>query len=196
MVVIHGGPGFTHDYTLPHADLSAHRPVIFYDQIGNGRSTRLPNQPKEFWTVDLFLAEFVNLATHLGIQDAYHIVGHSWGGMMASELVVRRRASGLQRLVVADSPAAVALWRQSFVQLLQTFPKDVQETVMRGEDADPEAYFAAVLKVYAVHGMRVQPFPDDFMTSMRYRYAVDADRTVPKAGCVVLIDWALFPLFT
>ena len=184
LIVVHGGPGLSHDYLLPHADLAAHRPVVFYDQIGNGRSTRLPDKPREFWTIDLFLDEFDSLVAHLGIQDAYHIVGHSWGGMMAAELVVRRHPASLKRLVVTNSPAAIDLWNKSLQQILGTFPKEVQDPVVKGESADPDGFFAAMLKVYAVHGLRIQPFPDEFLKTFGYQYGSNADKTVSNAGCV------------
>jgi len=34
--------------------------VIFYDQVGNGRSTHLPERGADFWTVDLFVRELRN----------------------------------------------------------------------------------------------------------------------------------------
>ena len=185
VLVLHGGPGLSHDYVLPHADLADHRPVIFYDQIGNGRSTRLPAKPSAFWSVDLFLTELENLVARLGVQDAFHVVGHSWGGMMAAELASRRRAAGLRRLVIANSPAAYSLWTESLTALLRAFPEDVTGALARGENADLKAYREAIMKVYAVHGLRIQPFPEEFMATMEYRYGDDADRTVPNAGCVV-----------
>ena len=39
LVTLHGGPGATHDYLLSLADLAGDRAVVFYDQIGNGRSS-------------------------------------------------------------------------------------------------------------------------------------------------------------
>ena len=56
LIVVHGGPGCTHDYVLAIADFArSGRPVIHYDQVGAGRSTRLPDRGADFWTVDLFL---------------------------------------------------------------------------------------------------------------------------------------------
>ena len=40
VLCLHGGPGMPHDYLEPLADLAASRPVIFYDQLGCGRSDR------------------------------------------------------------------------------------------------------------------------------------------------------------
>jgi proline iminopeptidase len=38
LVVVHGGPGATHDYLEPIVALAEARPVVFYDQLGAGRS--------------------------------------------------------------------------------------------------------------------------------------------------------------
>src|SRR5215217_7482976 len=65
LVVVHGGPGSTHDYLLSLAGLagsdSTGWPVVHYDQLGNGGSTHLPDRGPRFWTVQLFLDELDNL---------------------------------------------------------------------------------------------------------------------------------------
>src|SRR2546429_3005911 len=105
LVVLHGGPGCVHDYLLPVAAIAeTGRPVIHYDQLGNGRSTHLRDKPPEFWTVQLFLDELKSLVDTLGIADRYLVLGQSWGGMLAAEHAVLRPA-GLRGLVIADSPA-------------------------------------------------------------------------------------------
>ncbi|XVQ86603.1 alpha/beta fold hydrolase [Microbispora siamensis] len=104
LVVLHGGPGAAHDYTLRIARLAEHgRAVVHYDQIGVGLSTHLPEKGAGFWTVGLFLDELDNLLAHLGIAGRYHVLGQSWGGMLAAEHAVRA-PSGLRGLVIANSP--------------------------------------------------------------------------------------------
>lgn len=46
LVGLHGGPGVTHHYLLNLSRLSAAYsiPVVLYDQIGNGKSTHLPEK--------------------------------------------------------------------------------------------------------------------------------------------------------
>ncbi len=45
LVIIHGGPGCTHDYVDAFKDVAASgHAVIHYDQLGNGRSTHLPEK--------------------------------------------------------------------------------------------------------------------------------------------------------
>jgi L-proline amide hydrolase len=61
------------------------RAVVFYDQTGNGKSTHFPDRGADFYTVGLFARELDNLISHLGISDRYHVLGQSWGGMLAQE---------------------------------------------------------------------------------------------------------------
>ena len=104
LVVLHGGPGATHDYTLTIARIAEQgRAVIHYDQIGCGRSTHLPEKGVDFWTVQLFLDELDNLLAHLRIEQDYAVLGQSWGGMLAAEHAVRR-PSGLTSLVIRRLP--------------------------------------------------------------------------------------------
>ncbi|KAI2462785.1 hypothetical protein F4781DRAFT_172937 [Annulohypoxylon bovei var. microspora] len=59
LIILHGGPGACHEYLLPLTDLSSSIPLVFYDQIGNGRSTHLPDKAGDetFWSIDLFKNE-------------------------------------------------------------------------------------------------------------------------------------------
>lgn len=47
LIALHGGPGATHDYLLSLGELGTDRAVVFYDQLGNGRSTRRPERGAE-----------------------------------------------------------------------------------------------------------------------------------------------------
>ena len=52
VVICHGGPGASHDYTEPIANLSRYgRGCVLYDQVGCGNSTHLPDAPADFRTV-------------------------------------------------------------------------------------------------------------------------------------------------
>ncbi|CDO74674.1 hypothetical protein BN946_scf184828.g14 [Trametes cinnabarina] len=187
VVVLHGGPGLSHDYLLPHADLAEHSfPVIFYDQLGNARSTHLPDKPPTFWTIDLFLDELENLLKHFSIQDEYHVIGHSWGGMVFSEFVVTRPHSGLRKLVIADAPPSIALWQKSFKELVDKFPQDVKDDLAKGLK-DWEPYWNALKKVYAVHGCRAKPFPKELEYSLLLTNSPTSDRSV--ATSPILKDW-------
>ncbi len=168
LVCLHGGPGVPHNYLLRYADLAERtgRAVIHYDQLGCGRSTHLPDRGADFWQVPLFVEELDNLLRHLGIAGAYHLLGQSWGGMLAAEHAVRRPA-GLRSLVISNSPASMALWLQEAGRLREALPPEVQATLLlheaAGTTADP-AYEAAMMVFYERHVCRI-PFPPEVAAS-------------------------------
>ena len=129
LIVLHGGPGFEHNYLLPIADLASPPyaiPVVFYDQIGGGRSTHLPekNGDELFWTEQLFVDEFFNLLAHLGTKE-YDVLGHSWGGMLGARIAIEQPA-GLRRLILTDALASMVTWAAEVRKLLKKLPQDIQ----------------------------------------------------------------------
>lgn len=164
LVVAHGGPGCTHDYVDSFKEIAASgRAVVHYDQIGNGRSTHLPDKGGDFWTVDFFLGELDALLAHLGIAGRYALLGQSWGGMLAAEHAVRRPA-GLKALVLANSLASMDLWVAAAAELRAALPKDVRAALDRHEAAgttDDPKYLAATMEFYNRHVCRVVPWPEE-----------------------------------
>jgi len=178
LVVLHGGPGAAHNYTLSIAGIAAQgRAVIHYDQLGIGNSTHLPERGADFWTVQLFLDELDNLLGTLGIAGRYHVLGQSWGGMLAAEHAVRRPA-GLRGLVIANSPASMHLWLSEAARLRSELPAEVQQTLLAHEAAgttDDPAYKAAEDVFNARHVCRIVPNPPEVAETFAL---IDADPTV------------------
>jgi len=172
LVVLHGGPGTSHDYMLPLTDLAARStptPVILYDQIGTARSTHLPSKPAAFWTVELFVAELENVLTHFGIADSFDLHGHSWGAMLAAEYIVRRQPKGLRRLVLSNCPASASLRNNARAKLVLTLPEDVQHTITShekdGSTSAPE-YRMAMRVFYGTFACKLNPMPDKVIYSL------------------------------
>jgi len=190
LVILHGGPGAAHNYTLMMANLASPddpgdttapgtggRAVVHYDQIGCGESGHLPDAPEDFWTVELFVEELRALVDHLGIADRFHLLGQSWGGMLAPEVVLSD-ATGIQSLTICDSPVSMPLWLQAANELRSGLPVDVQQQLTRHERAgstdDPE--YAAAMKVfYDRHVCRVVPNPPEVADSFAQ---IEAEPTV------------------
>lgn len=166
LVTAHGGPGGTHDYLLTIADISrSGRPVIHYDQLGNGRSTHLRDKGPDFWTVDLFLEELANLLQQLGVSRGYHLLGQSWGGMLGAEHGIRR-PEGLRSLIISDSPASMPLWLAAAAELRGQLPREVQDTLTQHEAAgttDSIEYMAAMEVFYDRHVCRIIPRPPELV---------------------------------
>jgi proline-specific peptidase len=162
LVVLHGGPGATHQYLEPLADLAQFgRRVILYDQLGCGRSDH-PTDPS-LYVVQTFVDELDALRAQLGLSDV-HVLGQSWGGMLAMEYALTH-PPGLASIVVADSPASIPLWVSEANRLRSELPPDVEKALKEHEDAgtttDPE-YVKACDAYYARHLCRLDPVPDCF----------------------------------
>ncbi|KAL9623917.1 MAG: hypothetical protein Q9160_001909 [Pyrenula sp. 1 TL-2023] len=166
LVIIHGGPGACHDYLLPLADLaSSHSiPVVFYDQIGNGRSTHIPdkNGDEDFWTEDLFRAELDNLLVKLGPSNRpIDVLGHSWGGMLAVGWAAKQPPN-LRRLIISNSLASMDAWRIGIRQLRSELPQDIQRVLDRcdeSKDFESPEYEAAIEAFYKRHLSLARPWP-------------------------------------
>lgn len=174
LVVLHGGPGATHTYlTNLDALYKAHGiPLVFYDQVGNGESTHLPekNGDGDFWTVQLFIDELDNLLAHLGIENNYDVIGHSWGGMLAASFAIRQ-PKGLRRLILASSPARMQDWAEAANRLKLLLPKDVREVLDKHEAAgtvDSPEYHAASDKYNEEFTCRVKPMPEGFAKAFEW----------------------------
>ena len=178
LIVAHGGPGCTHDYVDSFKDIAATgRAVVHYDQVGNGKSTHLPEKGGDFWTVAFFKAELHNLIDHLGIRSGYCLLGQSWGGMLGAEFAVDR-PEGLKALIIANSPAAMVTWVSGANRLRDELPADVQATLLRHEQAQTtgSAEYKAATDVFNErHVCRVVPMPPEVKRTF---HAIDADPTV------------------
>lgn len=178
LFVLHGGPGCTHDYVDSYKLVAeTGRAVIHYDQVGNGKSTHLPEKGGDFWTVDFFRTELNNLIDHLGQRGAYHVLGQSWGGMLGAEFAVTR-PKGLVSLVIANSPASMALWLSEANRLRGELPADVQATLLAHEEAgttDSAEYQKATEVFNERHVCRVVPMPPEVKRTFD---AIVADPTV------------------
>lgn len=199
VVVLHGGPGATHDYLLAFAELALHgRPVVHYDQIGNGRSTRLPDKGEDFWTIEFFAAELANLLTGLGIASSYHLLGQAWGGVLGAEHAVTQPA-GLRSLILADTPSSMELYSAEATRLRDRLPADVEKTLRQHEEAGTtgvEEYRQAMRVFYERHLCRLNPRPPELMRSFSF---LEEEPTVyntmngPSEFCVIgtLREWSI-----
>lgn len=159
LLCLHGGPGMPHDYLEPLARLADQRPVIFYDQLGCGRSPASLGSP--VWTVDRFLTELVSVRSHLGLDEVI-LFGNSWGGMLALRHVLER-PQGVRGLILSSAPVSVARWIDDAAMLRAALPPSVQATLTSHERGGfftcPE-YLGAVAEFYRRHLCRLAPWPD------------------------------------
>jgi proline-specific peptidase len=161
LLCLHGGPGAAHDY-LESLDAMADtgRRVIYYDQLGCGKS-HLPVSNPSLWTVELFVEEINVVRAALGL-DHIHLLGQSWGGMLAMEYMLTQ-PKGIASLTIASSPASMKQWVAEANRLRAELPEAIRDALDRHEAAgttsDPE-YIEATDEFYYRHVCRVKPFPE------------------------------------
>jgi len=159
LLALHGGPGASYDYLQPLENLTlSGRRVIFYDQLGSGRSDHPDDS--SLWTVDYYVAEVEGVREALGLERV-HLLGHSWGGMLGMEYALTQ-PDGLESLTIASSPASAHLWVSEANRLLSELPGDVHDTIRQHEEAgtiDSPEFQAASLQFYQRHVCRLNPWP-------------------------------------
>ena len=167
VVLLHGGPGGTHDYLESLEALAeTGRRAVFYDQLGCGKSDRAD---ESLWTVETFVDEVGVVRRELGL-DRIHLFGSSWGGMLAMEYALTQPA-GLESLTIASSPSSIPQWVEETGRLRRRLPEDVQATLDKHEAAgttdDPE-YEQACEVFYRRHVCRVPEWPDYVLRSFQF----------------------------
>ncbi|MDD4256092.1 MAG: proline iminopeptidase-family hydrolase [Methanofollis sp.] len=162
LLVLHGGPGCTSDYLEPLAALGG-RSVVFYDQLGCGDSDR-PDDPS-LWTLERAVDELAAVREALGL-DRVHILGQSWGTMLAVEYMLTHRPDGVESLVLSAPCLSASRWAADGRRYLQALPDDHREAILRAEEAgsyDGPAYQEAMTAYYRRHVCRTDPWPDCLM---------------------------------
>jgi proline iminopeptidase len=160
LLCLHGGPGFTHDSVASLEALSADRPVVFFDQLGSGRSDR-PGDPS-LYRLERYVDEVMRVRDELGLARV-HLFGHSWGGGLATAYALAGHP-GIQSLILASPLLSTARWLDDALRLRAELPPGVQRTLDRHEEAGhtgcPE-YVACTAVFYRRHLCRLDPWPDE-----------------------------------
>lgn len=159
ILALHGGPGVPSDYIEDITKLATDtRRVILYDQLGCGRSDQPDNAA--MWTIQRFVDELGIVRKELGL-DNIHLWGQSWGGILAIEYALTQ-PKGMESLTLASTASSMPLWIAEANRLRAELPEDVQNTLLRHEDAgttdDPD-YQTAMMEFYKRHVIRIVPMP-------------------------------------
>lgn len=175
LLLLNGGPGMPHDYLQ---EMSARLPdarLIFYDQRGTGKSDQA--DPSTY-TIDANVEDLENLRRGLNL-DRVHMLGHSWGGMLAQAYVLKYPAA-ITKLILADTFSASADIDATLARMLAAVPPETRATIEKYEaagiygagDEYPAEYQAALDVAYEPVNISI-PLPDYLQNSFaRIAYPV------------------------
>jgi proline-specific peptidase len=178
VLAVHGRP-VSHEALQPLEQLAqAGRPVIFYDQLGCGRSDR-PDNPG-MWTISLFVDELAAVRRYLNLERV-HLLGHSWGGAVAQEYALRSPA-GLASLILASTFCDRSLMLADLNRLRSELPAEIYQTLLKHEAAGTTALpaYQQADKFFALRNVcRVDPWPEYLTHSLDH----------PPVGVVDIEAW-------
>ena len=163
---LHGGPGATHDYLSPLFDLADHGyRVTLYDQLGCGRS-EMPKDPSMF-VPEHYVEEVDSFRKEMKLEDP-HVIGSSWGGMLAIAYALKYQKN-MKTMTTVGGLHSVPLTVREMQRMKRTLPARVQEVMAKYEAAgkyeDP-VYQNAVMVFYKKFLCRLDVWPPDVAYSL------------------------------
>lgn len=147
-IVVHGGPVLDQTYLRENLKPLTHDlELIYYDQRLSGRSEGVVDSASV--RLDTFVEDIEGLRSALGL-DTFHLIGHSWGGLLALKYAVAHPRRLRSLILLSPMPPSASLWREEQGALATSLaPEDTtgmgalrQSTGFRAQQ--PEAIQAAL----------------------------------------------------
>ena len=175
MLLLHGGPGDTHEYLeacdsyLPAAGVV----YYYYDQLGAGFSDQ-PDEPS-LWDLERCGDEVEQVRRALGLnQDNFVLYGHSWGGLLAIEYALAHQQH-LRGLVISNMMSSAPAYNGYAEQVLmpqmdQAVLAEIKAFEARGETDNPKYMELLTEHHYVHHVLRMLPadWPDPVQRSFAH----------------------------
>lgn len=160
LLLLHGGPGVPSYYLNPIAELGKDRPVIFFDQLGCGRSDRITDT--NLMTIPNYVQEVKDLRDSLGLKD-YYLYGQSWGTMLGTDFYLTH-PEGIKALILSSSALSIKKWMEDAQKQIATLPDSIQQLIQVNEANktynDP-GYLRAMKVYYEKYVARKVPWSAD-----------------------------------
>ena len=130
LLIVHGGPGASHDYFLPYLlPLARHNRLIFIDERGSGRSEKLEDPAG--YTVENMVEDVEAVRQALGLGKI-SLLGHSYGGALAQAYALKYQKN-LTHLILASTWSSTVVLNQLFVRMKERMPAELRERINRME---------------------------------------------------------------
>ena len=175
VLLLHGGPGFTHEYFeaadsyFPGAEVE----YYYYDQLGSFYS----DQPTDTSLVNLDRyveeVEQVRQALHLD-KDNFYLLGQSWGGLLGIEYALKYQQH-LKGLIISNMMASIPAYVDYANKVLMPAmdPKvlaEVKALEAKKDYANPRYMELLIPNHYQLHILRLPPdqWPDPVSRAFKH----------------------------
>ncbi len=130
LVIVHGGPGASHDYFLPYLlPLARHNRLIFIDERGSGKSQKL--EDASGYTVENMVEDVEAVRQALGLGKI-SLLGHSYGGALAQAYALKYQKN-LTHLILASTWSSTVELNKVFVRMKEKMPTELRERIDKME---------------------------------------------------------------
>lgn len=168
VIILHGGPGSAHFSLKGLKALAEDRPVIFYDQLGCGKSD-WPTDTS-LWNLDRFVEELGQIKEALQLEN-FHILGHSWGTTLAAAYYLAN-PDGVKSIIFSSPCLSSPMWAQDQDQNRKQLPSDVQNSLTSCEEngTTHSQEYKEATKIFNKHFVcRLDPLPEFLKEGAKYR---------------------------
>jgi pimeloyl-ACP methyl ester carboxylesterase len=148
LIAVNGGPGLSSHYMLSLERLAGTElAVITYDQRGVSRSTDVPPIPDSF-TFQKYVEDLEYVRAASGVETV-HLLGHSWGGLVALSYAVAHPERIRSIVLVGCGPPTWDEVRTCFEKIQQRFV-ELQASGLIPSDLTPgtKEFGEAILAAY------------------------------------------------
>ncbi|MBS1655943.1 MAG: proline iminopeptidase-family hydrolase [Bacteroidetes bacterium] len=172
VLLLHGGPAFTHEYMECFESFFPKEGFEFYeyDQLGSYYS----DQPKDssLWTTDRFVEEVEQVRKAIGADhNNFYVLGNSWGGILAMEYALKYQQN-LKGLIVANMMASIPDYEKYNAVLRSQMRKSLVDSLQAYEDKGmykDSTYQALVFsEYYTKHLCRLPEWPDPVQRAFKH----------------------------
>ncbi|HMC86240.1 MAG TPA: proline-specific peptidase family protein, partial [Chitinophagaceae bacterium] len=173
ILLLHGGPAMTHEYTECFETFFQREGFEFYeyDQLGSYYS----DQPKDssLWTIARFVEEVEQVRQAIGADSSnFYLLGNSWGGMLAMEYALKYQQH-LKGLLVANMMASAPAYGKYADEVLakQMKPEVLAEirSIEAKKDFNNPRYMELLIpNFYHEHLCRLKEWPDGINRAFKH----------------------------
>lgn len=169
LLLLHGGPGLSHDYMNCFADILPGEgyEVHLYDQLGCDLSDR--PQDRALWTLERYVTEVEEVRQALDLTN-FILIGHSWGSVLAIEYALRHQ-DRLRAMILSNMTASAADYDAYNSRLEAQLPDHARKTLQQIQTTggyESPAYGDIIQNIYfPAHAIRMKPWPEEVMRSLQ-----------------------------
>ena len=132
LVILHGGPGASHDYFLPYLlPLARTNRLVFIDERGSGRSQKLENTSE--YTIENMVEDVEAVRTELNLGNI-SLLGHSCGGVLAEAYALKYQQN-LSHLILCSTFHSTKEMNAVLLKIKQRMAPELRERIDRMEKA-------------------------------------------------------------